>query len=312
MATLDISNNPKTERFSDQTDRDLIAAVQNRAKLLNSGIDVAHSVIRTADRALAELLRRYNRLLWKEAHAVTGIDPGDAYAYALQGFERAINRFDLSLNGTLVSYALVVVRRSIQLLLKREKRQREKAERVAVSAPLHHEDEFNDPYEDEQREQQSAALQTEVEQLKPSPQKVVAMRRMGMKFSEIGAFFAKTADAVRMVYSRAVSRLKKRFQSSPSEVDTSTAPPPEPSWMSRLWSRFCKTVRFSNSAAISASSTSIKSQSEPDLSVDSTKCPSPTQSLSPTRSTPCSFRPNPKPWRLGFLASVRPTGRPTP
>ena len=306
MATLDISNSPKTERFSDKTDCDLIAAVQQRSHLLETVTAKQHPIIRAGERALAELFRRYNRLLWKEAHAVTGVDPGDAYSYALQGFERAINNFDLSLDCTLVSYSLVVVRRAIQLLLKREKRQREKAERVAVIAPLHHEDELIDPYEDEQREQQNAALQTEVQQLRPSPQKVVAMRRMGMKFTEIGAFFAKTADAVRMVYSRAVSRLKKRLQNSPTEP----TPEAEPSWMGRLWSRFRKTVRFSKSAAISSNPTPIECQDASDLSVELTKCSA--QPSTSTRSTPCSLGQNAKPWRLGFLASVRPTGRPTP
>ena len=330
MATLDISNNPKTERFSDKTDRDLIAAFQQRSQQRKLGVELTHAVIRTADRALGELIRRYNRLLWKEAHAVADIDPGDAYAYALQGFERAINKFNLALDGTVVSYALVVVRRSIQLLIKREKRQREKAKRVAVIAPLHHEDELIDPYEAEQREQQSAALQAEVEQLKPSPQKVVAMRRMGMKFTEIGAFLAKTAYAVRMVYNRAVSRLKKRLQHpelhpqkkrlqhpelQPQIVaveipPTEPTPEAEPSWMGRLWSRFRKTVRFSKSAAISSNPTPIECQDASDLSVELTKCSA--QPSTSTRSTPCSLGQNAKPWRLGFLASVRPTGRPTP
>jgi RNA polymerase sigma factor (sigma-70 family) len=331
MATLYSSDIPKTERFSAKTDYSLIEAVQNRSKLLKTLTDLNHPVIRAGERAFTELLRRYTRWLWKEVHRFIDLDLNDAYSYALQGFEQAINKFDLHGDCALVSFAAVVVRRAIQRLLQREQRHREKVAMAAEVAPLYHEDEFIDPYEDERRDQQMEALHSEVEQLEVSRQKIVEMRQSGLKFAEIGAFFSKTADAIRMIYSRAIARLKKHLQpeSPPQivEVETATAPAPDPTlttgWMGQqcagwkvspgqlpyLWSRFCKSVRFSNSSAISDSSTPIVPPDALDGSVDAPKRSSPVHDPSSPRSSPCFPLPFDERISLpGFPASVPKTG----
>jgi RNA polymerase sigma factor (sigma-70 family) len=343
MATLYSSDIPKTERFSAKTDHSLIEAVQNRFKLLKTLTDLNHPVIRAGERAFTELLRRYSRWLWKEVRRFTGLDLNDAYSYALQGFERAINKFDLHCDCALVSFASVVVRRAIQRLLQREQRHREKVAMAAEVAPLFHEDAFVDPYGEEQREQQIEALHSEVKQLEVSRQKIVEMRQSGLKFTEIGAFFSKTADAIRMIYRRAIAHLKKHLQPQPplsfdtapfaaaqdpqgpqgpqgpqepqtAEIEPLTAlasdPIPTTGWMGRLWSRFCKSVRFSNSGAISDSSTPIVSPDALDGSVDAPQRSSPVHDPSSPRSSPCYPLPldetiSPP----GFQSNVRKIGR---
>jgi RNA polymerase sigma factor (sigma-70 family) len=329
MATLYSSDIPKTERFSAKTDHSLIEAVQNRSKLLKTLTDLNHPVIRAGERAFTELLRRYTRWLWKEVHRFIDLDLNDAYSYALQGFEQAINKFDLHGDCALVSFAAVVVRRAIQRLLQREQRHREKVAMAAEVAPLYHEDKFIDPYEDERRDQQMEALHSEVEQLEVSRQKIVEMRQSGLKFAEIGAFFSKTADAIRMIYSRAIARLKKHLQPPfdslrlrsgqaaqgppTTEVETPTAPASDPTpttgWMGQFWSRFCKSVRFLDSGAISDSSTPIKSPEALEVWVDAPKRSSPVHDPSSPRSFPCFPLPFDERISLpGFPASVPKTG----
>ena len=312
MANVYIPEDSKSERISEKTDHSLIEAVQERSKLIELGCDEHHPTIRQGNRAFAELLNRYQRWLWKQIHPFTELDFNDAYSAALQGFEKAIAKFDLSRGYALVTFANVIVRNAIQKVLRKEKRQDEKAELAAVVAPLYHEDKGVDPYEQEQHEQQIESLNLEVQQLKPTPQKIVEMRESGMKFTEIGALCCRTADAVRMVFNRAFARLQKRLQPEPQmqiqpqptlqtaeaveltasvpapipEVENSTATPsesiPEQGWMGRLWSRFSKNVRFSNSRAISNSSILSPEENQDDLVLaqDSALKPDPLKWLS--------------------------------
>ena len=260
MAILDISNPSKTERFLAKTDETLIKAVQERAQLLKQGIEES-AIFRAADRALGELIRRYDRWLWKEVRRFPTLDLDDAYSYALRGFQKAIDSFDLTGTYTLVGSACIVVRRSITLLFYREGREAEKERRYAVVAPLQHEDELIDPYEVEQRGQQMAALQDEVKLLKLDRQKVIELRQAGMPWAEIGALFGKTDNAVRAIYSRALARIATRLQDAkPIEVveivepiEIIETPVVKPSWMKQLWTRFKKTVRFSKNRDISGS-----------------------------------------------------------
>lgn len=298
MATLYIPEDSKTERLREKTDESLIEAVQERSRLLKTGTDIRNPAIRLGDRAFAELLNRYQNWLWKQVHLFAELDLDDAYSSALQGFEKAIAKFDLSRGYALVTFANVIVRNAIQKVLRKEKRQDDRAKMAAVVAPLYHEDAFVDPYEEEQRDQQIESLNLEVQQLKPTPQKVVEMRESGMKFTEIGALCCRTADAVRMIFNRAFARLQKRLQPEPQlqiqleltlqtaedAESTTTAPEPVPEkgWMGRLWSRFSKNVRFSNSRAISNSSTLPPVENQDDLVLvqDSALKPAPLKWLS--------------------------------
>lgn len=308
MANVYIPELSKSERIREKTDHSLIEAVQERSKLIELGCDEHHPTIRQGNRAFAELLNRYQRWLWKQIHPITELDFNDAYSAALQGFEKAIAKFDLSRGYALVTFANVIVRHAIQKVLRKEKRQDERAEMAAVVAPLYHEDKVVDLYE---HEQQIESLNLEVQQLKPTPQKIVEMRESGMKFTEIGALCCRTADAVRMVFNRAFARLQKRLQPEPQmqiqpqptlqtaevdslatvpspipEVENSTAPAsesiPEKGWMGRLWSRFSKNVRFSNSRAISNSSILSPEENQDDLVLaqDSALKPDPLKWLS--------------------------------
>ena len=260
MAVLDISPKPQSERFSEKTDLNLIEMVQERNKLVKSGIDGLSSIIRAGDRALAELFRRYESLLWKEAMFVSNsVDVGDAYAAALKALGNAINKFRIGFSCALVTFALPIVRNAIKKLLNDVTKQREKAEKFEVIALPYHEDKLIDSYEVEQREQQKAALKLEVEQLKPNPQKVVEMRQAGMSFKDIAAFFGRSPDAIRMVYNRAILRLTKRLSGEVKPIEVEETPVPQANWMQRLRTRFLKTVRFSEIRDISSSSISIQS-----------------------------------------------------
>ena len=213
MAVLDISPKPQSERFSEKTDLNLIEMVQERNKLVKSGIDGLSSIIRAGDRALAELFRRYESLLWKEAMFVSNsVDVGDAYAVALKALGNAINKFRIGFRCALITFALPIVRNAIKKLLNDATKQRKKAEKFEVIALPYHEDKLIDSYEVEQREQQKAALKSEVEHLKPNPQKVVEMRQAGMSFKDIAAFFGRSPDAIRMVYNRAILRAHQKIK----------------------------------------------------------------------------------------------------
>ena len=311
MATIYIPEDSKTERLREKTDESLIEAVQERSRLLKTGTDIRNPAIRLGDRAFAELLNRYQNWLWKQVHLFAELDLDDAYSSALQGFEKAIAKFDLSRGYALVTFANVIVRHAIQKVLHKEQRQDDRAKMAAVVAPLYHEDKFADPYELEQHEQQIESLNLEVQQLKPTPQKIVEMRESGMKFTEIGALCCRTADAVRMIFNRAFVRLQKRLQPKAQlqiqleltlqtaevdslatvpapipEVENSIAPAsesiPEKGWMGRLWSRFSQNVRFSNSRAISNSSILSPEENQDDLVLaqDSALKPDPLKWLS--------------------------------
>jgi RNA polymerase sigma factor (sigma-70 family) len=297
MATIYISEPSKTERFSEKTDHSLIEAVQERSILLKTGTDERNPAIRLGNRAFSELIKRYNNWIWKQVNAFTGLGHNEAYSAALQGFEKAIAKFDLSQGYALASFASVVVHHAIQKVLHKEQRQIEKVKLAAAIAPLYHEDEFVDPYEQEQREQQIKSLNSEIENLEPSGQKIVELRNAGMKFRQIGEFFGKTADAVRMIFNRAIALLKKQLQPQTAlqtaEVDESMAIEPAvipEGWMGRLRSLFSKGVRFLKSRAISNSSIipSSNSHGRLDLSVKLPKLPDSTLDSSSTRSSPCS------------------------
>jgi RNA polymerase sigma factor (sigma-70 family) len=260
MANLYSSEPSKNEQISEKTDYSLIEAVQERARLLKMGTDERNPAIRHGDRAFAQLLKRYNNWIWKQVHSFTGIDLNEAYSNALQGFERAIAKFDLSRGYALVTFASVAVRRAIQGVVISEQKQVEKIALAAEIATPYHEDEFIDPYEQEAHEQSIAALNEEIGHLEASPQLILQMRNMGMKYREIGTFINKSADAVRMIYNRAVSLLQKQLQPQPAtqtaEAEnlsaTASEPIPKQGWMGRLRSRFSETVRFFGTDHISS------------------------------------------------------------
>ena len=261
---------------------------------MKSGIDGLSSIIRAGDRALAELFRRYEPLIWKEAMFVSNsVDVGDAYAVALKGLGNAINKFKIGFRCALVTFALPIVRNAIKKLLNDATKQRKKAEKFEVIAPLYHEDTLIDSYEVEQCEQQKAALKSEVKHLKPNPQKVVEMRQAGMSFKDIAAFFGRSPDAIRMVHNRAILRLTKRLSGEVKPIEVEETPVPQANWMQRLRTRFLKTVRFSEIRDISSSSISIQS-----ITTKESQCLHPQPTVKP-------------PHHPGSHANVSPNGHPT-
>ncbi len=273
MANLYISEPSKTEQISEKTDYSLIEAVQERAKLLKTGTDGRNPAIRFGDRAFAQLLKRYNNWIWKQIHSFSGLDLNEAYSNALQGFERAISKFDLSRGYALVTFASVAVRRAIQGVVIREQKQTEKIVLAAEIATSYHEDEFIDPYEQEAREQNIASLNEEIGHLEASPQQILQMRNIGMKYREIGTFINKSADAVRMIYTRAVALLQKQLQPQPAtqtpDVEdlpvAASEPIPKRGWMGRLWSRFSESVRFFDTDHISNNPTISPKEAQQDV-----------------------------------------------
>jgi RNA polymerase sigma factor (sigma-70 family) len=202
----------KSERIPEKTDHSLIQAVQERTKLLKTGTDSNNWAIRLGDRAFSELLKRYNSWIWKQVNSFTGLDLDAAYSSALQGFERAIAKFDLSRGYALTTFATLVVQRSIQSLFRQEQKQAEKVAAAVANARLYYEDVFIDPDDQDEREEQIEALNSARENLELSPERIKEMRDSGMKYPEIGAFFRKSAGAVRMIYNRTFAASKKYLQ----------------------------------------------------------------------------------------------------
>lgn len=260
----------KSERISEKTDDSLIEAVQERTRLLKSGIDTHNRAIRHGDRAFTELLKRYHAWIWKQVNSFNGLDLDEAYSAALQGFERAIAKFDLSRGYALTTFATLVVQRSIQSLFRRAQKEAEKVAAAIANAELYYEDAFIESNEQDEREGQIEALNCARENLEPTPEQIKEMRDSGMKYRAIGAFFRKSADAVRMIYNRVFGAPKKYLQPQLEQTDegetlvaVAIEPIPERGWMGRLWSRFSGCVRFLDSSEpISNSSTISDSASE--------------------------------------------------
>lgn len=266
MATLYVSNAPETEQKQGKPDYSLIETVQNRSKLLESGIDERNPAIRQGDRAFAKLLNRYNGWLWKQVYAAADLDPDETYSAALQGFEKAIATFDLSTGYALATHAYHCVRTAITALRRKIKGQLKKAQAVADKLALRVSTAPDYSEAQEQREQTTTRVYELIEQLSPSDQQIVLLHdEAGKKFVEICELVGRTYDAVRAAYRRAIKFILGHLHPQPSpqsaeveasEVNLDTPPVesiPEKGWMALLWERFKSGVRFLQPSAISNS-----------------------------------------------------------
>ena len=209
---------------------------------------------RLGNRAFAELLKRYNRWIWKQVKSIPSLDPNDAYSAALEGFQKAIATFDLASGNALASWAYHCVRGALGTVLRKEQGQVARVEKLAATTSLVYEDELKDPYEKEQLYQSVEKLHGATAQLSETAQQIVLKRNEGMKFAAIGAELGKSADATRMAYNRAVAALKLMLAKPPevvvpSEVivaheNQSGFQIPAANWMKRLWLRSRVNVRF--------------------------------------------------------------------
>lgn len=170
---------------------------------------------REANRAFAELLSRYDRWIWKQVNSVPSLDLNDAYSAALEGFQKAVATFDLTSNNALKTWAYELVRGALGIALYKEKGQTARVHKMAAIAPLTHEDEFCDPYEQEEFYRSVQKLHQATSQLSEITQKIVFMRNDGMNFVAIGAEVGKSADAVRMAYNRAIAALHAMLTQQP-------------------------------------------------------------------------------------------------
>ena len=216
---------------------------------------LTHSEKRLGDRAFAELLKRYNRWIWKQVKSIPSLDPNDAYSAALEGFQKAIATFDLASGNALASWAYHCVRGALGTVLRKEQGQVARMEKLTASnTALVYEEELQDPYEEDQLYQSVEKLHGAAAQLSETAQQIVSKRNEGMKFAAIGAELGKSADATRMAYNRAIAALKLMLAKPPevvvpSEVivtqeNQSGFQIPAANWMKRLWSRSRVNVRF--------------------------------------------------------------------
>lgn len=198
-----------------QNEQSLIETCQ-RMLCAPSAEAVSHIEKRRADRAFAELVSRYDRWIWKQVNSIFGLDSDDVYSAALEGFQKAITTFDTSSGNALVSWAYHCVRGVLTTLLRKEKAQSDRVNKVTATTLLvHHEDEVHDPYEQEQLHQSIQKLRQATSQLGETAQQIVSMRNEGMRFAEIGAELGKSADATRMAYNRAIAALNKMLTQQP-------------------------------------------------------------------------------------------------
>jgi RNA polymerase sigma factor (sigma-70 family) len=254
----------KTEQNSDNPDYALIEAVQQRHILIESGCtDLKHPIIRKGERALAELLSRYENWIWKQVHNASGIDTHEAHSTVLEFFSKAIATFDLTSGYALTTYAVRCVRNALNSLHRKENSQSEKVTRYAANASLVHEDEFIDPYEQAQRDRTIGQLYEAIGCLNEGDREIVLLHdEQGKRFTEICELVGRSYDAVRQAYYRAkrfiLGLLQPSFQSAEApEIPLDTpeiAPIPEKGWMGRLLERFKSPVRFFIPSAISNSS----------------------------------------------------------
>ena len=171
---------------------------------------------RLGDRAFAELLKRYNRWIWKQIKSLPSLDPNDAYSAALEGFQKAIATFDLTSRNALASWAYHCVRGALGTVLRKEQGQVARMEKLTASnTALVYEEELQDPYEEGQLYQSVEKLYGATNQLSKTAQQIVSKRNEGMKFAAIGAELGKSSDAVRMAYNRAIAALNQRLAKPP-------------------------------------------------------------------------------------------------
>ena len=223
---------------------------------------LTHSEKRSGDRAFAELLKRYNRWIWKQINCIPRLDPNDAYSAALEGFQKAIATFDLTTGNALASWANHCVRGALGTVLRNQLGQAARVKKLTATTSLVYEDELRDPYEEEQLHQSIEKLHRATEQLSETAQQIVSKRNEGMKFAAIGAEIGKSSDAVRMAYNRAIAALngmlsgqssvEVTLQRKPVELrgNESTFQTIEGDWMRRLWERFKLNVRLKKQVPI--------------------------------------------------------------
>jgi RNA polymerase sigma-70 factor (ECF subfamily) len=216
---------------------------------------------RLGDRAFAELLKRYNRWIWKQIKSIPRLDPNDAYSAALEGFQKALATFDLASGNALASWAYHCVRGALGAVLRKEQGQVARMEKLTASnTALVYEEELQDPYEEEQLYQSVEKLHGATAQLSETAQQIVLKRNEGMKFAAIGAELGKSADATRMAYNRAIAALKLMLAKPPEVVESgepivrqehqSVLQIQKTNWMQRLWERNKSNVRLKKQVPI--------------------------------------------------------------
>jgi RNA polymerase sigma factor (sigma-70 family) len=253
---------PKIEQKSVNPDYALIEAVQHRYTLIESGCtDLKHPIIRKGDRALSELLNRYQNWVWKQVHNASGIDTNEAYSKVLEAFSKAIATFDLTSGYALTTYAARCVRNALTSLHRKEKSQSEKAARYPTQAVVY-EDDVADPDEQAQRERTIGQLYEAIGCLSESDREIVLLHdEQGKRFTEICELVGRTYNAVRQAYYRAKRFILGLLQPSLQSTETpeisleapQVAPIPKQGWMGRLLERFKFPVRFFLPNAISNS-----------------------------------------------------------
>lgn len=196
------------------TDHDLIEVCQ---KLLSasSAEGLTSTERRQADRAFAKLLTKYDKWLWKQVNSIPSLDEQDAYSAAVEGFQTAIAKFDRSRGYALTSKAYHCVRGALSELLRKEKGQVNKAKRAAANWTEGYDNEFDDPYKQEQLHQSIQRLNQATASFSETTQQILSKRSQGMKFPAIGAELDKSADAVRMAYNRAIVALRSLLEKQP-------------------------------------------------------------------------------------------------
>ncbi|WP_028954575.1 sigma factor [Synechocystis sp. PCC 7509] len=130
-----------------QTEQNLIEVCQRMLCAPNKEA-LTHSEKRSGDRAFAELLKRYNRWIWKQINSIPRLDSDDAYSAALEGFQKAIATFNLTTGNALASWAYHCVRGALGTVLRDQLGQAARVEKLAATTSLVYEDELRDPYEE--------------------------------------------------------------------------------------------------------------------------------------------------------------------
>jgi RNA polymerase sigma factor (sigma-70 family) len=232
----------KSEQISAEIEYSLIAQAQERYKLLTTAQDLnleAKKTIRQGERALERLLASLGKYIesriWRLLAKNPTLNREDLRQSAQEGIIKAIHSFDLSKGFRLITWAWYQISSQFKNLITGEVTQSKAESSAKTQTPVAQDNPQVDVL-------QVDSIKKVVARFKQPIQKIIELRTQGYEFPEMGKLLGKTADACRMVYNRAIQRIRQLLL--PSETVHPVTPSTQ--WMSRLKLRFGKNVRFGN------------------------------------------------------------------
>jgi RNA polymerase sigma factor (sigma-70 family) len=211
-----------TEHIKQAQERELILA-----RPMSSLTDADRLTVRKGDRAIAALLKKFDRYLWANLNQFFGVNAAEYYYVALDGFYKAVKSFDG--RGEFLGWLSKKVRWELQSAIRSNCRTAEHSTTVdpvvfeTISVEC---DRVDEPTE----------VLAAISKLDADEQQVVNLYTQGFSWSEIGEVIQRSSDAAAAWFQRILKKVRRIL--GVDVVSVSRAKRPSVSWMRRTVDRF--------------------------------------------------------------------------